>query len=90
MEFRENWEKYKNRLEFYGYTYEQIIEVQKIREVCDLCEFEQFKELVSQGIVIRSRKLRKPRHLYVNEKGQFMYLCHWHKKFNYCGYFKTE
>lgn len=90
MEHKENWEDYRNRLESYGYTPEQIEEVGKIRNYMDLCEFDQFQELVSQGIVIRTNKLKKKRHLYVNESGQFLYLNHYFKKYRYIGYFKSE
>jgi hypothetical protein len=87
---RESWEEYKNRLEKYGYTEEQISAIKEIRENYDLCPDEQFKELVKQGVVVRTKKLKRPRHYYVNDEGQFLYLDWFWKKMNVAGYFKTE
>lgn len=84
---KESWNKYKNRLIFYGYNEEQLQEVEKVREHLDYCPNEQFKELVAQGVVVRTRKIRKPRNYYVNDEGQFLYLEHYEKKYCYAGFF---
>lgn len=89
-ETRQAWQQYKERLEYYGYTPEEIESVKEIRESADHCPDEQFKELVSQGIVTRTRKLKKKRNYYVNELGQFLYLDHYKRRFQYAGKFKEE
>lgn len=90
MEYKETWEKYKERLKTYDYTEEQIEAVKIIRETYEPCEFEQFKELHKQGVVYRTIKLKKPRHLYVSEDGKFYYLSHYYKSYMFIGFFKTE
>lgn len=85
-----DWKTYRKMLVVYGYEKEQISQVRKIREKCELCEFEQFSLLFQQKLVERKVKLRKPRHLYVNEEGEFLYLNHHNKRFEIVGHFKAE
>jgi len=89
---KQPWEEYKQRLEKYGYSPEQIEEVYKIRhgENYEDCSFEQWKELVRIGVIERSRKLKKPRNLRVDENGIVWYLEHVYKTYNFCGRFKNE
>lgn len=87
---RENWEEYKNRLESYGYTQDEISTVEKTREHFEYATFDQFTELFQQGLITRVAKLKKKRHLYVNDVGEFLFLNHYHRKFQIVGYFKTE
>ena len=91
MEYkRENWEQYKERLIAYGYTEEEISAVKEIRENLDHCPDEQFKELVAQGVIIRTAKLKKPRNYFVNDDGEFLFLNHYHRQFQTAAKFKTE
>lgn len=88
---KEDWSKYKERLVKLGYTEEQIKAIFAVREGGnDHCTDSQFKELVQQGIVIRTRKLNKPRNYYVTDEGKFLYLDYYWKKMNFAGYFKQE
>lgn len=79
-------ELYAQLLERYEYSKERIEGIIKFRDKADHCTFEQFKHLVSVGVVTRTSKLRKPRNLYVSD-GKFWYLNHYHKDWNYCGIF---
>lgn len=90
MGIKEDWNKYKERLESYGYTEEQLIEVEKVRENYDHCNFDMFQELFLQGIVTRTIKLRKKRNLYVCDSGKFWYLNHYKKEYQYIGFMKNE
>jgi hypothetical protein len=87
-----NWEEYKQMLERYGYNDEQIAEVKKIREDSNYEEMsqEQFRFLFLNGIIKRTRKLKKIRTLLVNEEGQILYLEHHKKAYEFCGYFLNE
>jgi hypothetical protein len=87
---RYNWEDYKSMLEHYGYSEEQIASVKEIRENLELMPWEMYQELLRQGVLIRTQKLKKPRSLYVNEEGKILYLNHHYKKYNYCAKFKDE
>lgn len=90
MSYQQDWNKYQEILEKFDYTEEQISAVKEIRENLDNCPYEQFIELVKQGVIVRTRKIRKPRNYYVNEEGQFLYLDHYWKAYNIAGYFKSE
>lgn len=79
-------EVYSEILERFGYSKESIESILKFREDNERCTSEQFKHLVSSGIVTRVRKLKKPRNLYVKD-GKFWYLDHYHKDWMYCGIF---
>jgi hypothetical protein len=87
-----NWEEYKQMLERYGYNDEQIAEVKKIRENPNYEEMsqEQFRFLFLNGIIKRTRKLKKIRTLFVSPEGRILYLEHHFKAWNYCGYFLNE
>ena len=88
---KHNWEDYKKRLINFGYTKEQINEIKKIREGSDF-EYmtkEQFDYLVSIGVLVRTRKLKKPRSLFTDGK-QVLYLDSYFKRYNYCAFFAEE
>lgn len=87
---RWDWKTYRKMLVEYGYNKDQISAVRKIREKYELCSFEQFTLLFQQKLIVRTIKLKRPRHLYVDENGYFFYLNHYKKNFEYIGHFKTE
>jgi adenylate cyclase class IV len=92
MEYqREDWSTYKNRLIFYGYSDEQLAEIEKIRnsEEFEHMTFEQFDLLFRQGIIKRTAKLKKKRNLFTNGD-TVLYLSHYHKAYVNCGYFINE
>lgn len=82
-----NDEDYKNHLLSKGFTETEVVEIIKQRSSMEYCTFEMFKELVKQGIIKRTRKLKDNRSLYVSSDGYIMYLEYYRKKYNYCGYF---
>jgi len=85
---KEDWSKYKERLEKYNYTPEQIQNVFKIRENKDTEQItkDQFDYLIFKGIIKRTRKLKKIRNLYVFDN-KVWYLEHFEKQFCWCGIF---
>lgn len=87
---RKNWKDYKKVLVERGYSKEELKSVKEIREKAEHCSFEQFQELWKQGIVKRTRKLIRPRNLYVTEDGKIWYLNHYNKRYEYVGYFKNN
>jgi len=87
---REDWEGYKSKLQSFNYTEEQIESVRLIRETFELCPYEQFRELFLQGVIVRVRKVKKPRNYYVNDLGEFLYLDHYTKSYQLAAEFKTE
>ena len=78
---------YKEHLLKRGFNKEDIRQILEQRSGMDYCSVEMFNELVKQGVVKRTRKLRNNRTLYVNSDGCVMYLDYYWKKYNYCGYF---
>lgn len=87
---RENWQDYKERLISYGYNEEQLIEIERVRENFEVCPHEQFRELFLQGVIVRTRKVKKPRNYYVNDLGEFLFLDHYCKSYQVGGHFKNE
>jgi hypothetical protein len=85
---RENWKDYSTRLKSYGYTEEELNTLRPIREDAEQIPNEMFDELVRQGVIKRTRKLKKKRSLYVLEDGKIGYIEHWNKRVEWCGYFK--
>lgn len=92
MEYiRENWSQYSERLNSYDYTQEQIDAVKIVRENAEQIPNEMFDELVRQGAIKRTRKLKKVRSLYVLDgDNRVYYLEHWNKRVEWCGKFKDE
>ena len=86
---RYNWEQYKEMLERYDYTQEQIESVRVIRETAEQITKDQYDFLVQTGIISRTRKLKKIRTLYVFED-KVWYLCHFNKRYEWCGQFINE
>lgn len=87
---KQRWEEYEKILTKLDYTPEEIEVVKEIREGCDLCPYEQFRELFLQGIIIRTAKVKKPRNYFVNESGEFLYLNHRNRRYEIAGVFKEE
>ena len=85
---KEKWGDYKIRLESYGYTIPQLIEVQKIRENPEIEEItkDQYDFLVQTGIISRTRKLKKIRTMYVFDS-KVWYLEHFSHRYEYLGFF---
>jgi hypothetical protein len=91
MEYiREDWKAYSERLKSYDYTDEEISNVRVIREDAEQIPNDMFDELVRQGVIKRTRKLKKKRSLYVLQDGKIYYAEHWNKRMEWCGYFKDE
>ena len=88
---KEKWGEYRIRLESYGYTIPQLIEVQKIRENPEIEEItkDQYDFLVQTGIISRTRKLKKIRTMYVFDS-KVWYLDHYSKAYCYCATFTDE
>ena len=86
---RYDWEKYKEMLERYDYTEEQLEAVRLIRETAEEVTKDQYDFLVQTGIISRTRKLKKIRTLYVFED-KVWYLCHFNKRYEWCGQFINE
>ena len=82
------WEQYKEMLEKFNYTEEQIESVRLIRENYDVMTAEQFRFLLLSGTIKRLIKNKKPRNYYVNEQGEIFSLNHYLKGFVKAGYFK--
>jgi hypothetical protein len=89
---RIDWEDYKQMLERYGYTEEQISAVKEIRENpnYEYMSPEQFRFLHLNGIIKRTRKLKKLRTYLVSPEGKVLYLEHHFKAWNFCGYFLND
>ena len=87
---RYSWEEYKSMLEHFGYNQKEISAVKEIRQNYELMPWEMYQELIKQGVLVRTQKLKKPRSLYVCSEGKVWYLNHFYKKYNYCAMFKYE
>ena len=89
---RIDWEDYKEMLERYGYTEEQISAVKEIRENpnYEYMSPEQFRFLHLNGIIKRTRKLKKLRTYLVDLEGKVLYLDHYYKRYNHAGYFIND
>ena len=86
---RYEWQEYKEMLERYDYTEEQLEAVRLIRETAEEVTKDQYDFLVQTGIISRTRKLKKIRTLYVFED-KVWYLCHFNKRYEWCGQFINE
>ena len=86
---RYSWKEYKEMLEKYDYTQEQVESIREIRETAEQITKDQYDFLVQTGIISRTRKLKKTRTLYVFED-KVWYLCHYSKAYHYCGEFVNE
>lgn len=82
-----NNEDYKKHLLKRDFSEEVIEAILEQRDSMEYCTSDMFNELVRQGVVKRTRKLRANRSLYVNTDGYIMYLEYYRKQYNYCGYF---
>ena len=86
---RFNWEQYKEMLEKYDYTQEQVESIREIRETAEQITKDQYDFLVQTGIISRTRKLKKIRTMYVIDN-KVWYLCHFNKRYEWCGEFVNE
>ena len=86
---RYNWQEYKEMLEKFNYTEEQLESVRLIRETWDCMTNEQFRFLFLSGVIKREVKNKKPRNYYTNGE-EVVYLNHHLKKFEKAGYFVEE
>lgn len=86
---RYNWEEYKEMLEKFNYTEEQLESVRLIRETWDCMTNEQFRFLFLSGVIKREVKNKKPRNYYTNGE-DIVYLNHFNKKYEKAGYFVEE
>ena len=86
---RYSWKEYKEMLEKYDYTQEQVESIREIRETAEQITKDQYDFLVQTGIISRTRKLKKIRTLYVFED-KVWYLCHFNKRYEWCGQFINE
>lgn len=87
---KQSWDEYEKILIKFDYTPEEIEAVKEVRESENYqhVTFEQFSELVSQKVVIRTRKLKKKkRNLFLGEDGRFYYLNHFRKDWEWIGCF---
>jgi hypothetical protein len=92
MEYiREDWKAYSERLKSYDYTDEEISNVRVIREDAEQIPNDMFDELVRQGVIKRTRKLKKKRSLYVLDgDNSVYYLEHYFHQYQWCGKFKDN
>ena len=86
---RYNWQEYKEMLERYDYTEEQLESVRLIRETAEEVTKDQYDFLVQTGIISRTRKLKKIRTMYVFDS-KVWYLDHYSKAYCYCATFTDE
>ena len=83
---RYNWQEYKEMLERYDYTEEQLEAVRLIRETAEEITKDQYDFLVQTGIISRTRKLKKIRTMYVIDN-KVWYLEHFSHRYEYLGFF---
>ena len=86
---RYSWKEYKEMLEKYDYTQEQVEAVREIRETAEQITKDQYDFLVQTGIISRTRKLKKIRTMYVFDN-KVWYLDHYSKAYCYCATFTDE
>ena len=87
---RYDWNDYKSMLEHFGYSEDEILAVKEIRENYELMPWEMYQELIKQGVLVRTQKLKKKRSLYVRSEGKVWYLNHWLKEYKFCAMFRDE
>ena len=83
---RYNWQEYKEMLQKFNYTEEQIASVKEIRETAEEVTKDQYDFLVQTGIISRTRKLKKIRTMYVIDN-KVWYLEHFSHRYEYLGFF---
>ena len=83
---RYSWKEYKEMLEKFNYTEEQVESIREIRETAEQITKDQYDFLVQTGIISRTRKLKKTRTLYVFED-KVWYLEHYNRRYEYIGFF---
>lgn len=86
---RYNWQEYKEMLEKFNYTEEQLESVRLIRETWDCMTNDQFRFLFLSGVIKREVKNKKPRNYYTNGE-DVVYLNHHLKSFEKAGFFVEE
>ena len=83
-------EVYLKRLKDKGYTQEELEYVKQFRESLEHMTFEQYLFFRQNNMIESSRRLKKPRNLFVDQEGVIWYLNHRYRKYNYCAKFKGE
>lgn len=86
---QESIEEYLKRLEHYGYTEEERETVKQFRENAEHMPFDQYKFLVDQKLIFRTRKLKKKRNIYFFDDKLWI-LNHYHKGYEYIGWLHSE
>lgn len=84
-------EEYLKRLKDFGYTQEQLEAVREFRESEEVSHmtWEQYLFFRENSMIKSSRKLKKPRNLFVFEN-KIWYLEHYVHEYMYCAEFMTE
>lgn len=82
-------EEYLERLKHYGYTEEELQGVIEFRETAQHVPWEQYRMLIDQQLLKRTRKLKKIRNVYFYDE-KFWILDHYHKKYNWIGFMHSE
>lgn len=79
-------EDYLN-LEFVAVLPEDVREeIRRVRTECEQISVEQFRELCKIGLVKRTRKMKKPRTMFV-DADKIVYFNFKEQKYNWCGIF---
>lgn len=75
----------------YNYTEEELVSVKEFRENPEVehLNYDMYKVLLQQYVFKKTRRLSKPRNLFVLD-GKVYYLCHFHKRYNFCAVFMPE
>ena len=86
---QETLEVYLERLKHYGYTEEELQGVIEFRKEAEHVPWEQYRMLIDQQLLKRTRKLKKIRNVYFYDE-KFWILDHYHKKYNWIGFMHTD
>lgn len=81
-------EVYLKRLKDRGYTQEQLDYVKEFRESCEHMTWEQYRFLRANCLIKSTRRLKKPRNLFVDQDGVIWYLNHYNKRYEYVAKFE--
>lgn len=88
---KEKIEDYLKRLKSYEYTEEQLEAVKEFRESAEHLPWEQYRFLLEQRLLNRSRKLKKIRNLYYKEEDEkIYYLNHYYKRYEWIATFHSD
>jgi hypothetical protein len=82
-------EEYLERIKKYDYTEEQLEAVRQFRENAEHMSWEQYRFLIDQNLLFRTKKLKKKRNIYFHQDKLWV-LNHYHKKYEYIGWIHSE